>query len=178
MFTMDANFAVISHFLVSDSWLLSPRKSQITTPNSPPWNPIRRLLLPAHLGIRPTFFLFLLFAYFFPLPCRLRRLCLPCNPRVLNFPPDFRFFPLFPISFIPPSSCFWGIRVVVDFFLFFWLLNLDVNLFILFLWVDGWFVISLDLVVCVYIGGVDWFLPRCAGVKCGDTLRLGAGAFF
>lgn len=38
--------------------------------------------------------------------------------------------------------------------------------------------ISLDLVVCVYIGGVDWFVPRCAGVKCGDTLRLGAGAFF
>lgn len=37
--------------------------------------------------------------------------------------------------------------------------------------------ISLDLVVCVYIGGVDWFVPRCAGVKCGDTLRLGTGAF-
>lgn len=43
---------------------------------------------------------------------------------------------------------------------------------------NGWLVISLDLVVCVYIGGVDWFVPRCAGVKCGDTLRLGAGAFF
>lgn len=89
---------------------------------------------------------------------RHRRLCFLYNPRVLNFPPDFRFFPLFPISFIHPSSCSGGICAVVDFLLFFFnpsdcliMMRIFFFFFSLFscLRVDWWFVISLDSVVCV-----------------------------